>query len=63
MVAYVIPDGSIKPCLSLGYAMGNLQEAPFKEIWNGERAVQFRRLLKEKSYFPICPRCTEFSRF
>src|SRR4030042_5943091 len=63
MVAYVLPDGIIKPCLSLGYAMGDLHAASFKEIWNGERAVQFRRLLKERRYFPICPRCTEFSRF
>jgi MoaA/NifB/PqqE/SkfB family radical SAM enzyme len=63
MVAYVLPDGSVKPCLSLGYVMGNLQDAPFKEIWNGERAVRFRRLLKERGYFPVCPRCTEFCRF
>jgi radical SAM protein with 4Fe4S-binding SPASM domain len=63
MVAYVLPDGSVKPCLSLGYEMGNLQNAPFKEIWNGEQAIRFRRLLKECGYFPVCPRCTEFSRF
>jgi MoaA/NifB/PqqE/SkfB family radical SAM enzyme len=63
MVAYVLPDGAVKPCLSMGYKMGNLNEASFKEIWNGERAVQFRRLLKDRGYFPVCPRCTEFSRF
>ncbi len=63
MVAYVLPDGSVKPCLSLGYSMGDLHEASFKKIWNGGRAVQFRRLLKQRRYFPICPRCTEFSRF
>jgi radical SAM protein with 4Fe4S-binding SPASM domain len=63
MVAYVLPDGSVKPCLSLGYTMGNLHDDSFKEIWNGERAVQFRSLLKERRYFPVCPRCTEFSRF
>jgi MoaA/NifB/PqqE/SkfB family radical SAM enzyme len=63
MEAYVLPNGAIKPCLSLGYAMGDLHEASFKEIWNGERAMQFRRLLKERHYFPVCPRCTEFSRF
>lgn len=63
MVAYVLPDGSVKPCLSLGYAMGNLKESSFKEIWNGDRAIRFRRLLKEQGYFPVCPRCTEFSRF
>jgi MoaA/NifB/PqqE/SkfB family radical SAM enzyme len=63
MVAYVLPDGMVKPCLSLGYSMGNLHEASFRDIWNGERAVQFRRLLKERGYFPVCPRCTEFCRF
>jgi MoaA/NifB/PqqE/SkfB family radical SAM enzyme len=63
MVAYVLPNGTVKPCLSLGFAMGDLHEASFKEIWNGELAVRFRRLLKERRYFPVCPRCTEFSRF
>jgi MoaA/NifB/PqqE/SkfB family radical SAM enzyme len=63
MVAYVLPDGSVKPCLSLGYVMGNLRKASFKDIWNGERAVRFRRQLKERGYFPVCPRCTEFCRF
>ena len=63
MVAYVLPDGSVKPCLSLGYVMGDLHEASFKEIWNGKRAVEFRRFMKERGYFPVCPRCTEFSRF
>ncbi len=63
MVAYLLPDGSVKPCLSLGYAMGNLRETPFRDIWNGERAVTFRRLVKERGYFPVCPRCTEFTRF
>jgi radical SAM protein with 4Fe4S-binding SPASM domain len=63
MVAYVLPNGTIKPCLNLGYEMGDLHEASFKEIWNGERAIKFRRFLKERHYFPVCPRCTEFSRF
>jgi MoaA/NifB/PqqE/SkfB family radical SAM enzyme len=63
MVAYVLPDGRVKPCLSLGYAMGDLHTASFKEVWSGERAVQFRRLLKQRRYLPVCPRCTEFSRF
>jgi MoaA/NifB/PqqE/SkfB family radical SAM enzyme len=63
MVAYVLPNGTVKPCLSMGFTMGDLHKAPFKKIWNSERAIQFRRLLKEKRYFPVCPRCTEFSRF
>jgi MoaA/NifB/PqqE/SkfB family radical SAM enzyme len=63
MVAYVLPDGAVKPCLSLGYEMGNLREASFTEIWNSKRAMRFRRLLKGRGYFPVCPRCTEFSRF
>jgi radical SAM protein with 4Fe4S-binding SPASM domain len=63
MVAYVLPDGSVKPCLSLGYVMGDLNQATFKKIWNDEKAVLFRRLVKSRDYFPVCPRCTEFSRF
>lgn len=63
MVAYVLPDGGVKPCLSLGYRMGDLKEQSFRDIWNGEHALTFRRLLKRERYFPVCPRCTEFCRF
>lgn len=63
MVAYIFPDGSIGPCLSLNYSIGNIKESKFTDIWNGEAALKFRKMLKEEKYFPVCPRCTEFYRF
>ena len=63
MTAYVLPDGSVRPCQSLNYSIGNILENSFKEIWNGATALKFRRVLKEEKHFPVCSRCTEFYRF
>ena len=63
MVAYIFPDGSVRPCLSLNLSVGNIREGSFKEIWNGEEYRRFRRIVKERGFFPVCPKCTEFYRF
>ena len=63
MVAYIFPDGSVRPCQSLNFIIGNIKEASFKEIWNGKEILKFRGVLKEEGYFPVCPHCTEFYRF
>lgn len=63
MAAYVFPDGSVRPCLSLNLSVGNIRERSFKEIWNGPEYQRFRRVVKERKFFPVCPRCTEFYRF
>jgi len=63
MVAYIFPDGSVGPCLALNYSIGNIKESKFTDIWNGEAALKFRKMLKEEKYFSVCPRCTEFYRF
>lgn len=36
-------DGTVVPCSDCDLPMGNLREASFREIWNGERYRQFRR--------------------
>ena len=63
MVAYVLPDGSVRPCQSISYSFGNIKESGFKQIWNCERATRYREGLKKSKYFPVCPRCTEFYRY
>lgn len=63
MVAYIFPDGSVRPCQSLNFSAGNIREASFREIWNSERYRNFRRVVKDKKAFPVCVRCTEFYRF
>jgi len=63
MVAYIFPDGSVRPCQSLNFSAGNIREASFRDIWNSERYKGFRQVVKEKRAFPVCVRCTEFYRF
>ena len=42
------------------YVFGNLREMTFRQIWNGERYVRFRRgLLKGRSHLKTCAVCTE----
>lgn len=60
---YVFPDGGVKPCLSNSYAFGNIKENSFSEIWNSQKAIKFRRLLKKNKMFPACIRCTELYRY
>ncbi len=61
--AYVFPDGNVRPCLNSTYAFGNIAEDKFLNIWNSEKAVRFRKLLKESELFPTCVRCTELYRY
>jgi radical SAM protein with 4Fe4S-binding SPASM domain len=63
MVAYIFPDGSVRPCQSLNYSIGNIRDDSFKELWNGKRASDFRKTLKKDKHFPVCTRCTEFYRY
>lgn len=63
MVAYIFPDGSVRPCQSLNYGIGNVKEKGFLDIWNSKEALKFRGVLKTDKYFPVCPKCTEFYRF
>jgi radical SAM protein with 4Fe4S-binding SPASM domain len=63
MVAYIFPDGTVRPCQSLNYTIGNIKENSFKKLWNNERALNFRQILKKDKHFPVCIRCTEFYRY
>ncbi|MBN1573283.1 MAG: radical SAM protein [Deltaproteobacteria bacterium] len=63
MVAYIFPDGTVRPCLSLGVKIGNIRERPFAEIWNDHLYRRFRRRVKERGRFDVCDRCTELYRF
>ncbi|MBI3813760.1 MAG: radical SAM protein [Nitrospinae bacterium] len=47
--------GDVVPCIN--YKFGNLREKTFKEIWNGEEAVRFRKSLKNDNIFPLCFGC------
>ncbi len=63
MAAYIFPDGDLRPCLNFDYSMGNVMRNDFSGLWNNEKAVRFRRILKKKGIFPVCIRCTELYRY
>lgn len=63
IVAYILPDGELRPCLNSSYSFGNLRKDKFLQLWNNEQAVRFRQLLKEKRILPVCVRCTELYRY
>lgn len=63
IAAYVFPDGTLRPCLNSAYSFGNIKEASVTELWNGEKAVRYRGLLKKSGIFPACARCTELYRY
>jgi radical SAM protein with 4Fe4S-binding SPASM domain len=63
LVAYVFPDGQIKPCLNFSYSFGNIKETGFRDSWNSVQATGFRRMLKANKVFPACVRCTELYRY
>jgi radical SAM protein with 4Fe4S-binding SPASM domain len=63
LVAYLFPDGAIRPCLNFGYAFGNLKKDNFFAVWNNAQARKFRIALKNNKIFPACIRCTELYRY
>jgi len=63
IVAYIFPDGEVRPCLNFRYSFGNIRTKGFSEIWNSEEAIRYRSLLRNKKVFPVCLRCTELYRY
>jgi radical SAM protein with 4Fe4S-binding SPASM domain len=56
----VSPYGEVFPCIPLSMVnadMGNIKEKSIKDIWNGDRYVQFRKKLKKAGLLPICSKC------
>lgn len=50
--------GEVYPCVDLpDYKYGNIYENSFQEMWEGERATQFREYLKTTNLM-MCNRCT-----
>jgi MoaA/NifB/PqqE/SkfB family radical SAM enzyme len=50
------PSGDVYPC-SIDVRIGNITEASFKELWNSDKYVKFRRTLKREKLFPKCAKC------
>jgi radical SAM protein with 4Fe4S-binding SPASM domain len=64
---FITVDGEIAPCCMINqnaretlldtYSFGNLLHEDFKEIWNNEKAKQFRRQLKTEKMPYMCSVC------
>lgn len=57
-IAQIIASGEVIPytrCYHVPF--GNINEQPFLEIWNGEKARAWRRELRHERRFPACTRC------
>jgi len=53
---FIYPNGDAYPCESLAYPIGNIYREKFSEIWNNDRYVALRKLIK-KGLLPACARC------
>jgi len=63
MTAYIFPDKSVRPCLSMNVSMGSLETDSFYDIWNNDRYRRYRQAVRRRGRFPACDRCTELFRF
>lgn len=57
-IAQIIASGEVIPytrCYHVPF--GNINHEPFLEIWNGDKAREFRRTLRQEKRFPACTRC------
>jgi MoaA/NifB/PqqE/SkfB family radical SAM enzyme len=57
-IAQIMADGEVIPYTRCYHVpLGNVNERPFLEIWNGEAANAWRRDLRRYGRFPACTRC------
>jgi len=56
-VMRISPYGDIYPCAQFPVKMGNIRISSIKEIWNGEKFVKFRTMLRREGLFTGCNRC------
>lgn len=55
--AQIQPNGDVAICGSQpDVIIGNIRKERFADIWNGERAIIFRRSIQKKN-LPVCSRC------
>jgi len=61
----VSPYGEVFPCINLSmlnYSLGSIKENSIKDIWNSERYVAFRKILRKNKLLPICSKCCTISK-
>jgi radical SAM protein with 4Fe4S-binding SPASM domain len=57
-VADITATGDVAPChVFYDLVMGNIDERPFSEIWNGPAYQSFRRRMSRHGLMSVCPGC------
>ena len=57
-VAEIIASGEVIPYTRCYHVpLGNINEQPFLEVWNGPKARAWRQTLRAEKRFPACTRC------
>lgn len=57
-IAQIMADGEVIPYTRCYHVpLGNINEQPFLELWNGEKARAWRGDLRKNGRFPACTRC------
>jgi len=57
-VAEIIASGEVIPYTRCYHVpLGNINDEPFLQIWNGPKAREWRRSLRAEKRFPACTRC------
>ena len=48
------PYGEVRPCaMMLGMSYGNIREIPLRDVWTGDRHVNFMKRV-HRQFFPVC---------
>jgi radical SAM protein with 4Fe4S-binding SPASM domain len=50
------PYGDVYPC-SIDLKIGSIRKLPFSQLWNNQRYIHFRTILKQKGLLPKCLKC------
>lgn len=53
---FVCPNGDVYPCQYLGIRMGNVKNQNILDLWNDQKYLEIRTLIKKRQ-FPVCRRC------
>lgn len=56
--AQIMPNGDMVLCEDFPeLIVGNIKDSSFKDLWNSDIYLKFRKFIKEEGILPICTRC------
>jgi radical SAM protein with 4Fe4S-binding SPASM domain len=58
LYADIDPNGDVLPCCFSHDVMGNIKKHSFRQIWDGEKYNNLRKIFKKKEFPDFCKDCT-----